>query len=145
MYKFFLIFVFATLLNTQPLFSQNDALNMSVGTAFNSGNVLGVYNNLRTQNKSNVNFNFEYSKRSLSSQLSINFDDHDKLSFDNSYVNYKKGIANLSIGKVDRIWSFSEKSSLILSSNSKPLEALSLKLENRFNTNWLPSSSKLVS
>ena len=145
MYKFFLIFILATFLNTQPLFSQNDTLNMSVGTAFNSGNVLGVYNNLRTQNKSNVNFNLEYSKRSLSSQLSLNFDDHDKLSFDNSYVNYEKGIANLSIGKVDRIWSFSEKSSLILSSNSRPLEALSLKLENRFNTNWLPSTGKLVS
>ena len=141
MYQFFLIFIFATFLNTQPLFSQNDTLNMSVGTAFNSGNVLGVYNNLRTQNKSNVNFNLEYSKRSLSSQLSLNFDDHDKLNFDNSYVNYEKGIANLSIGKVDRIWSFSEKSSLILSSNSRPLEALSLKLENRFNTNWLPSSA----
>ena len=139
MYKFF--FFFATFLITQPLFSQNDTLNMSVGTAFNSGNVLGVYNNLRSQNKSNVNFNLEYSKRSLSSQLSLNFDDHDKLSFDNSYVNYEKGIANLSIGKVDRIWSFSEKSSLILSSNSRPLEALSLKLENRFNTNWLPSSA----
>ena len=141
MYKFFLIFIFATFLDTQPLFSQNDALNMSVGTAFNSGNVLGVYNNLRTQNKSNVNFNLEYLKRNLSSQLSLNFDDHDKLNFDNSYVNYKKGIANLSIGKVDRIWSFSEKSSLILSSNSRALEALSLKLENRFNTNWLPSSA----
>jgi hypothetical protein len=141
MYKFFLIFVFATFLNTQPLFSQNNPLNISVGTAFNSGNVLGVYDNLRTQNKSNVNFNLEYSKKSLSSQLSLNFDDHNKLSFDNSYVNYEKGIANLSIGKVDRIWSFSEKSSLILSSNSRPLEALSLKLENRFNTNWLPSSA----
>jgi len=139
MYKFFLIFIFAAFLNTQPLFSQNNPLNISVGTAFNSGNVLGVYNNLRTQNKSNVNFNLEYSKRNLSSQLSLNFDDHDKLSFDNSYVNYKKGIANLNIGKVDRIWSFSKKSSLILSSNSRPLEALSLKLENRFNTNWLPS------
>ena len=114
---------------------------MSVGTAFNSGNVLGVYNNLRTQNKSNVNFNLEFSKRSLSSQLSLNFDDHDKLSFNNSYVNYEKGIANLNIGKVDRIWSFSKKSSLILSSNSRPLEALSLKLENRFNSNWMPSTA----
>jgi hypothetical protein len=82
---------------------------MSLGTAFNSGNVLGVYNNLRTRNKRNVNFNLEYSKRSLFSQLSLNFVDHDKLSFDNSYVNYEKGIANLSIGKVDRIWSFFRK------------------------------------
>ena len=141
MYKFFLIFSFATLLGTQPLFSQNDNLNMSISTAFNSGNALGIYNNLGTRNKSNVNFNLEYSKRNLSSKLSFIFNDHDKLSFDNSYINYEKGIANFSIGKVDRIWSFSEKSSLILSSNSRPLEALSLKLENRFNTNWLPSTT----
>ena len=141
MYKFFFMFVFATFLNTQPLFSQINSLNMSLGTAFNSGNVFGVYNNLRSQNKSSVDFNLEYSKRSLSSQLSLNFDDHDKLSFDNSYVNYKKGIANLNIGKVDRIWSFSKKSSLILSSNSRPLEALSLTLENGFNTKWMPSNA----
>jgi hypothetical protein len=141
MYKSFFMFIFATFLNTQPLFSKNNNLNMSVGTAFNSENILGDYNNLRTQNKSNVNFNLVYSKRTLSSKLSLNFDDHDKLSFDNSYVTYKKGIANLSIGKVDRIWSFSKKSSLILSSNSRPLKALSLKLENKFNTNWLPSAA----
>jgi len=41
----------------QPLFSQNDNLNISVGTAFNSKNALGFYNNLRTNNKSNINFN----------------------------------------------------------------------------------------
>ena len=141
MYKFLFIFLSAILFNTQPLFSQNDALNMSVGTAFNSKNTLGFYNNLRTQSKSNINFNLEYTKRNLSSQLSLNFDNHDKLNFDNSYVNYEIGMANLSIGKVNRIWSFSEKSSLILSSNSKPLEAFSLKLENRFNAKWLPSSA----
>ena len=78
----------------------------------------------------------------LSSQLSLNFDDHDKLSFDNSYVNYEKGIANLSsIGEVDRIWSFSKKSSLILSSNSRPLEAISINLKNKFNTEWFPSTA----
>ena len=142
MYKFFLIFVFATFLNTQPLFSQNDALNMSISTAFNSGNVLGVYNNLRNQNKSNVNFQLEYSKRALTSQLSLNFDDRDKLSFDGSYVSYENGIANLSIGKVDRIWSFSEKSSLILSSNSRPIEAISIKLEDKFYNQWFPSNTK---
>ena len=141
MYKLSFIFVFVISLNTQPLFSQNDNLNMSVGTTFNSENILGVYNNLRTQNKNNVNFNLEYSKRNLSSQLSLNFDDHDKLNFDNSYVNYENGIANFSIGRVDRIWSFSKKSSLILSSNSRPLEAISINLKNKFNTQWLPSTA----
>ena len=138
MHKFLFIFVFVTLLNTQPLFSQDTDLMMSIDTSFNAKNTLGFYNNLRPQNKSNINFNLDYSKRSLSSQLSLNFDDHDKLHFDNSYVNYKKGIANLSIGKVDRIWSFSKKSSLILSSNSRPVEAISIKLENKFNTKLLP-------
>ena len=141
MYKFLFIFLSATLLNTQPLFSQATNFNMSIGTSFNSKNTLGFYNNLRAQNKNNINFNLEYSKRNLSSQLSLNFDDHDKLNFDNSYVNYEKGIANLSIGKVDRIWSFSKKSSLILSSNSRPLEAISINLKNKFNTQWLPSTA----
>ena len=103
MYKFFLMFVFATFLITQPLFSQNDKLNISVGTTFNSGNVLGIYNNLKNQYKNKVNFNLGYSKRTLSSQLSHNFDNHDKISFIDTYVNYKIGIANLSIDKVDRI------------------------------------------
>ena len=102
MYKFLFIFLSATLLNTQPLFSQATNFNTSIGTSFNSKNTLGFYNNLRAQNKNNINFNLEYSKRNLSSRLSLNFDDHDKLSFDNSYVNYEKGIANFSIGKVDR-------------------------------------------
>ena len=141
MYKFLFIFLSTTLLNTQPVFSQATNFNMSIGTSFNSKNTLGFYNNLRAQNKNNINFNLEYTKRSISSQLSLNFDDHDKLNFDNSYVNYENGIANLSIGRVDRIWSFSKKSSLILSSNSRPLEALSLKIENKFNTNWLPSGA----
>ena len=120
MSKLLFVFIFASLLNTHSLFAQNGNLKMSVGTSFNSKNTLGFYNNVRAQNKSNINFNLEFSKRRLSSLLSLNFDDHDRLNFDNSYVNYKKGIANLSIGKVDRIWSFSKRSSLILSSNSRP-------------------------
>ena len=141
MYKFYLIYFFATLLSIQPLFSQNDNLNISVGTAFNSKNTLGFYNSLRTQNKSNINVNLEYSKKSLSSQFSFNFDADDNFNFDNSYINYNKGITKLNIGRVNRIWSFSKKSSLILSSNSRPLEAISIKLGNKFNTQWLPTTA----
>ena len=141
MCKFLFIFLFITFLKAQAAFSQDTNFNMNVGSSFNSKGTLGLYNNVNAQNKSNINVNFEYSKRNLASRLSVNFDDHDKINFDNSYVNYEKGITNLSIGKVDRIWSFSKKSSLILSSNSRPLEALSLKLKNSFNMNWLPSSS----
>jgi len=139
--KYFFILLFTTLLNTQPLFSKDTNFNMNVGTSFNSKNTLGFYNNLRAQNKSNINFNLEYSKRNFSSKLSLNFVDYNKVNFDNSYVNYEKGIAKFNIGKVNRTWSFSDKTSLILSSNSRPLEAISVKLENKFNTNWLPSTA----
>jgi hypothetical protein len=141
MYKLFIIFFFATLLNNQPIFSQTSNLSMNVGTNFNSKNTIGTYNGLRTQNKNNINFNLEYSKRSLSSLISLNLDDHGKHHFDNSYINYKKGIANLNIGKVNRIWSFSKKSSLILSSNSRPLKAISLNFNNKFNKSWLPTTA----
>ena len=97
MYKFYLIYFFATLLSIQPLFSQNDNLNISVGTAFNSKNTLGFYNSLRTQNKSNINVNLEYSKKSLSSQYSFHFDADDNFNFDNSYIDYNKGITKLNI------------------------------------------------
>jgi hypothetical protein len=141
MYKIFLISFFTMLLNVQPLFSQNNNLNLSVDTAFKSRNTLGLYNNLRTQSKRYINFNLEYSEKNISSQLSLNFNDNKKLNYDRSYVNYKKGIANFSVGKIDRIWSFSRKSSLILSSNSRPLEAISIKLENKFNTRLLSSAA----
>jgi hypothetical protein len=141
MYKFSLIYIFTSLLFTQPSFSQDNDLNTTVSTAFNSKNALGLYNNLRTQNKSNINYNLEYSKKSFSTRFSLNFDDQDNLNFDNSYINYKKGIADLNIGKVDRIWSFSKKSSLILSSNSRPLEIVSINLKNKFNTHWLSTTA----
>jgi len=141
MYKIFLICFFTSLLGINPLFSKGDDLNITVGTAFNSKNTLGFYNDLRTQNKSNINFNLEYSKKNLSSRFSVNFDDYDNLNFDNSFINYENGIANINIGKVNRIWSFSKKSSLILSSNSRPLEVISIKLKNKFNTQWLPATA----
>lgn len=142
MYKFILLIFFITLFDTKASFSKNDSVNMSVETAFATQNLLHNYNNLRSHNKSNVNIKLGYAKKNLSSQLSLNLYDNNKLSFDNSYINYQKGIFNLNIGKIDRIWSFSDKSSLILSSNARPLEAVSLKFENNFNANWLPTNSK---
>ena len=136
MYKLFFVLFFFISLNIQPLFSQNNDLHMSFGTAFNTKNILG------TRNKSNINFNIGYSKKKFSSQLSFNYDDLNKLKFDNSFVNYQSKILDFNIGKIDRIWSFSEQNSLILSSNARPLEAISIISENNFNTYWLPKNAK---
>jgi hypothetical protein len=107
MYKLLSCFIFIVSLNTQPLFSQNDSFNINIGTTFNSKNVILFHNKLRSQNKGNIYFNLKYSKKEISTQFTLNFDEKNTLNFDDSYVNYKKGMANLNIGKVDRIWSFS--------------------------------------
>ena len=141
MYRLFLINIFI-LSYINPLFAQNNDIKMNIDTAFITNNTLGFTNDTKYQNGSNIAFNLGYLKNKFSSQLSLNFEDYDKLNFDNSFVDYQIGIINFNIGKIDRIWSFSNKSSLILSSNARPLEAFSIKLENKFNTNWLPSNAK---
>jgi hypothetical protein len=141
MFNFFLIIIFLTSLNIRPAFSQDDKINVSFGTAFTSNEVFGLNKNIKFQNKGSVNFNLEYSKNNFSSNLSFNFDDQNNLAYDNSFINFQMGIANFNIGKVDRIWSFSDKSSLILSKNSRPLDAISIKLEDEFNKQLLSSNA----
>jgi len=142
MFKIISIFILIISLNISPVYSNDDKLNISVGTTFISNEILGSYNGIKSQNKTNTNFNLAYKKKNLSSQLTLNFNDHNKLSFDNSFANYQIGAANINIGKINRVWSFSDKSSLILSSNARPLNALSIEIKNKFNTQWLPPNAK---
>jgi hypothetical protein len=62
MYISRLVFFFL-LLDTQPLLSQNNNLNMSASTSFISKNSLGFNTNGQAKNKNNINFNLEYSKK----------------------------------------------------------------------------------
>ena len=98
MYKFLFTFLFAIFSNSNPSFSQGTDFFASVDTSFASKNTLGFFNSTNARNKSNINFNLGYSNKSLSSKLSLNYNDQNKINFDKSYVNYKKGIANLRIG-----------------------------------------------
>ena len=75
-------------LYAHPIFANNDLFNISVGSDFTSKNTLKGYKNLKSGNKSTINFNLEYSNNNLSSQLNFNFDDYDKFNFDNTFANY---------------------------------------------------------
>lgn len=139
MLKLFMFFFFVIALNVNPLFSKSNALNIDISAALNSKKTLGFRNNLRSPIKSNINYNLQYNKKKFSSQLALNFDKNNTITFDNSYINYQKGISIFNIGMIDRNWSFSEKSSLILSSNARPLKAISAKIENKID--WLSSNA----
>jgi hypothetical protein len=135
-----LLFTFITF-NVHPIFAQKQTLRISTFLAYHSTHFLGLKNNLRSSNKGISKFNIKHDTINSASRLSFNYDEHNDLTLDRSYLQYTKGMATYGFGKVDRHWSFSDKTSLILSNNARPFESIYLKLENRFGYDWLPSKA----
>ncbi|MDB2332755.1 capsule assembly Wzi family protein [Amylibacter sp.] len=86
--------------------------------------------------KENQNINHKFN--SLSSKIALNFDKHNNLTFDGSYIEYTHGITTLGFGSIDRQWSLSNNTSLILSHNARALKSIYLKLDNKIEYKWLP-------
>ena len=135
-----LLFTFITF-SVHPIFAQKHKLRVSTFLAYNSGHSLDLENSIRSSNKIISKFNIKYDTVNSASQLALNYDGYNNFTFDGSYLQYTKGIATYGVGKVDRHWSFSDKTSLILSNNARPSESIYLKLENRFGYDWLPSKA----
>jgi hypothetical protein len=135
-----LLFIFITFSN-HPIFAQKQTLRISTFLAYHSEHFLGLGKSRRSSDKGLSKFNIKYDTVNSESQLALNYDGYNNLTFDGSYLQYSKGIATYGIGKIDRHWSFSNNTSLILSNNARPSESIYLKLENRFGYNWLPSKA----
>jgi hypothetical protein len=139
--KLTVFFIFFIFYSTQPTFAQDQKLRLNTFFAYNSGYFLNSENNLRPSDKIISKFNIKYDTVNSASQLALNYDDHNSFNFDGSYLQYTKGIATYGVGMVDRNWSFSNMTSLILSNNARPSESIYLKLENKFGYSWLPSKA----
>jgi hypothetical protein len=135
---FFLIF-FA--FNEHGAFAQNQPLRISTTFASNSNHYLGLQNGLRSNNKSALKFNLNHDRKKSQLQLTLNYDGYSKFTLDSSYLEYISGIATYGFGAIDRNWSLSKNTSLILSHNARPSKSIYLKLKNRFGYNWLPSEA----
>ena len=135
----FLFFYFIT--SIQPIFAQDQTLRLSTFFVYHSGHFLDLKNSLRSSNKIISKFNIQYDTVNSASRLAFNFDGHNNFNFDGSYLQYTKGIATYGVGTVNRHWSFSNNTSLILSNNARPTDSIYLKLENRFGYDWLPSKA----
>ena len=135
-----LIFIFITF-SFYPIFANKQTLRISTFLAYHSEHFLYQKNNLRSSKKGISKFNIKYDTANSVSQLALNYDGYNNFTLDRSYLQYTKGIATYGVGKVDRHWSFSDHTSLILSKNARPSDSIYLKLENRFGYNWLPSNA----
>ena len=135
-----LIFFFITF-SVNPIFAQKQTLRISTFLAYYSKHLFYLENSLRSSDRGISKFNIEYDTVNSASQLALNYDEYNNFTLDGSYFQYNKGIATFGIGKVDRHWSFSKNTSLILSKNARPSESIYLKLENKFGYDWLPSNA----
>ena len=134
----FFLSIFITF-NGQPFFAQNQTLNMSTSFTYQSKHFLGLKNGLRSSDKGIVKLNINHNTDSSSSQLAINYDGYNNFNLDRSYLQYSIGIATFGLGAIDRHWSFSDNTSLILSHNARPSKSIYLKLKDKFKYDWLPS------
>ncbi len=125
----------------QPIFAQNQALDINASLAFQSSKSLGLKHGLRRSDKSKAKYNIKYNSNNSSLLLALNYDKNNKLTFDDSYLQANSKIATFGVGAIDRHWSFSDRTSLILSNNARPLKSIYLKLESKSKTNWLPSNA----
>jgi hypothetical protein len=135
-----LIFIFITF-NLHPIFAEKQTLLMSTVLAYHSEHFLDLKNSLRSSNKGISKFDIKYNTVNSTSQLTLNYDGNNNFNLDGSNFQYSKGIATYGVGAVERHWSFSDNTSLILSNNARPSKSIYLKLENRFAYNWMPSNA----
>lgn len=136
---FFLLLFFIT--SGHSTFAQNQSIDINTSLAFHSKSFLGLKNGFRSSDKAIPKFNIKYDTDNSTSQIALNYGRNNNFNLDGSYFQYTRGIANYGVGAVDRHWSFSNNTSLILSNNARPSKSIYLKLENRFGYNWLPSKA----
>ena len=138
MYKIIFLLIF---INTQPIFAQTHSVQIKTDLAFFSEGFLGEKNKHRYSNKGTTKLALKYEEENLSTELSLNYNGDEKYTLDGSFLQYTSGILTFGVGSIDRNWSFSNNASLILSQNARPAESIYLKLENKFQYDWLPSEA----
>jgi hypothetical protein len=128
-------------INTQPIFAEAQSVQIKTDLAFFSENFLGLKNNLRYSNKAITKIDLKSELNNISSRLIINHSRGEKYTLDGSYLQHTSGITTIGVGSIDRHWSFSKNTSLILSQNARPTKSIYLKLKNKFQYDWLPSEA----
>jgi hypothetical protein len=141
MSKSIFIFLLYFAINIQPSFAQNQALDIDTHLVFHSKHFLGLQNDLRSADRGIAKFDINYDTDNSLSKIALNYDGYSNFTFDRSFLQYTSGIATLGVGAIDRHWSFSDKSSLILSHNARPFKSIYLRLKNEFEYNWMPSKA----
>jgi hypothetical protein len=138
MYRYIFLFI---LVNTHPIFAQTQPLQIKSDLHFFSKSFLGSKNKIRHSNKGIAKLDLRYGFKNSSSQLSFNYSGDEEYTIDGSYLEHNSGIITFGVGSVERHWSFSNNTSLIMSQNARPNKSIYLKLDDKFKYKWLSSEA----
>lgn len=141
MLKFLFLFLFFLATNIHPVFAQKQKIIISSSLAFFPEKFLGLKNQFRSQKKPTTELSIKSDLNNYSSKLVLNYNVNENYTFNGSYLQYVSGIATYGIGAIDRHWSFSDNTSLILSQNAQPVKSIYLKLQDNYSYNWLPKNA----
>jgi hypothetical protein len=85
--------------------------------------VKSMQNILGQKNESNLSFSKNLNTDRISSKLSININDN-KVKFHNSYAQFEWKNSYLGFGQIDRDWSYSTRTSLVMSSSAQKMDSV---------------------
>jgi hypothetical protein len=108
---------------TLPTYAQNIKNNKFI-TDYNSKSTIDNYRFSSETSKISVKGQSKFRIKSLNTQIKFKIYDKDKLALDNSRIEKKIGENTFGIGSLDRNWSFSPRTSLIMSSNARPFNSV---------------------
>ena len=130
-------FVFLMCFSLNPLFSKAESLKNSSWVYVKSDTPFSNIEYVHPDLSNTLGAKFNFSDENISSNLVLNINKKRKLSFDNSSFNLNIKNTILGIGKVNRHWSFSPNTSLILSKNARPSNSIYLITKNSNSSNKL--------
>jgi hypothetical protein len=113
---------------------------MNTNFSYFSDNTFGQKENYTYKKGLSTRINTNYKVGNISTKFSFKAS-KDQTNIDGSFFEYSKNIVKFGVGKINRNWSFSDNTSLALSSNASPPKSTYIKLEDTFDNKFLPKSS----
>jgi hypothetical protein len=114
--------------NTLAAQEANFSINYSIG--YHTKNTLDKRQYRNISKSPIISLSTNHITKNTNLHLKFSKLEHNKIFLDYSDINYSNANYKLGIGSIDRNWSFSPNTSLILSSNSRPSPSIYLHVEN---------------
>jgi hypothetical protein len=128
MNKYFNFFVMLIIAIIFPkLLSANDTnFTFSQYLLLQNNNVLGIQKSFSNDNKVIIQTDAKFRQNNFLGKISFRANEKKNVKLDGSYLQYTKNNKTFGIGAIDRHWSYSKRTSLILTDNARPSKSIYL-------------------